>query len=327
MHKKIIARLSVFLIVAVALTACQKEVKQDTGSGDQKITVSSEQPSEKVLIKHSKGETEVPAHPKKVIVFDTAILDSLDFLGVDIAGVPRTGTPFPANIAKFKDEKYINAGTLQEPDFETISAVQPDLIIGSGRADKAYSELSSIAPTIVLSIDYKNYLDSLKDRTLTAAQLFGKKQEALQYFAILDQEIATTKAKASKAGTALFVMVNGGKISAYGPGSRFGFIFDVLGMEPVASFADNQNHGNVISLEYILEKNPDWIFVLDRETAIGESQQNVAAKKVLENELINKTKAKQKNQIIYVDAPALYIAGGLRTYQNYVHMVDEVVSR
>ncbi len=53
----------------------------------------------------------------------------------------------------------------------------------------------------------------------------------------------------------------------------------------------------------------------------------MAAKKVLENELINKTKAKQKNQIIYVDAPALYIAGGLRTYQNYVHMVDEVVSR
>lgn len=317
------SKLCLSLTVIGILAACQPKTAQTTASETQTNNTAVDQ----IIIQHSKGSTEVPTHPKKVIVFDTALLDSLDLIGAEVAGVPQTGAPLPSTLTKYKSAKYINAGTLQEPDFEAISAAEPDLIIGSGRTDKAYDELASIAPTIVLSVDRSRFLDSLKERTLTAAKLFDKEQVAQEQIDSLDQEIAKTKIKASKAGTALFLMVNGGKISAYGPGSRFGFIFDTLDMQPAASFSDNGNHGNIVSLEYILEMNPDWIFVLDRETAIGESQENIAAKKVLDNALINKTKAKKNDQIVYLNSPDLYIAGGIRTYQNLVRLIDTALSR
>lgn len=326
-QKQFITTFCISLVTISFLTACQPKETQTSVSDTQAGTTLSNIKVDNVMLRHSKGDTKIPASPKKVIVFDTALLDSLDLIGVEVAGVPQSGAPFPQTLSKYKDAKYINAGTLQEPDFETISAAAPDLIIGSGRADKAYDELARIAPTIVLSVDQSRFLDSLKERTLTAAKLFDKEQAAQKQIDILDQEIAKTKVKASKAGTALFLMVNGGKISAYGPGSRFGFIFDTLGMQPATIFSDNGNHGNIVSLEYILAMNPDWIFVLDRETAIGESQENIAAKKVLDNSLINKTKAKNNDRIIYLNAPDIYIAGGIRTYQNLVERVNTALSR
>ncbi|WP_434777786.1 siderophore ABC transporter substrate-binding protein [Neisseria sp. Ec49-e6-T10] len=283
--------------------------------------------SKMVSLEHVRGTTQIPEHPQKVIIFDMALLDTLDLLGVEVAGVPQASTSFPKNIAKYKDPKYINAGTLFEPNFENISNANPDLIIGSGRAEKAFSELEKIAPTIDLSLDNSHFLESLKARAQTAGKIFGKEAQAAKQIELLDQSIEKTKEKSSQAGTALVLMISGGKISAYGPGSRFGFVFDSLSFKPAANFPSEGRHGNVVSPEFILETNPDWIFVIDRDTAIGESEANAAAKKVLDNQLINKTKAQENNHIIYLDSPALYIAGGLRTYQELVKQIDEVLSK
>lgn len=282
---------------------------------------------ERVLIKHTRGETEVPAHPHKVIVFDTALLDSLALLDVPIAGVPQPKIPFPEGIARYKDKRYLNVGTLQEPNFEAINAAEPDLIISSGRAERAYDELLAIAPTIEFSVDWKNFRQSFGDQLLTVARLFDKEDQARQELEKLDKAIAETKLKASKAGSALFILVTGGRISAYGPGSRFGFIFDELGMQPAGTFADQGLHGNLISMEYVRELDPEWIFVLDRDTAIGESQANAAAKKVMDNELIQATKAFKDNHVVYVDSSSLYLAGGLQSLQELVRTVNEAVSR
>ena len=45
---------------------------------------------------------------------------------------------------------------------EKIFELNPDLIIISGRQADYYEELSKIAPTINLSIDNKNYLESFE---------------------------------------------------------------------------------------------------------------------------------------------------------------------
>lgn len=323
------------LAVVLGLSACDQK-SQTAGSastGQQTLAAVAEESTQPttVVITHAKGQTEVPAHPKRVIVFDTALLDSLGFIGVreEIIGVPQPKMPFPAVLAQYQDKKYLNAGTLQEPDFEAISGVDPDLIIASGRADRAYDELSKIAPTVTLSVDWANYYDSMRDVTLTAARLFDKEEEANTAFDDLDELVQETKAKASEAGTAVFIMVNGGKMSAYGAGSRFGFIFDVLGMKPATNLVvqGQGTHGNVISMEYLLETNPDWIFVLDRESAIGESSDNAAARQVMDNEIVRQTKAYQNGHIIYVDSQALYLAGGLGTYHEFVKSVDEAISR
>src|SRR5690606_27830152 len=102
-----------------------------------------------VEIRHAAGTTEVPANPKKVVVFDLAAFDILATLGVEVAGVPSSR--LPPHLARFEDKRYLRAGTLFEPDFEAINAVGPDLIIVAGRSQSKYQELSQLAPTLDLT--------------------------------------------------------------------------------------------------------------------------------------------------------------------------------
>ncbi|MDM3766469.1 ABC transporter substrate-binding protein, partial [Proteus mirabilis] len=80
------------------------------------------------------------------------------------------------------------------------------------------------------------FIDSLTERTTTLGQIFGQEEQAKKLLADFNSKIDTGKAKTPDAGKAMVVLVSGGKISAYGPGSLFGFIYDVLGFEPAYTF-------------------------------------------------------------------------------------------
>ena len=43
-----------------------------------------------MTIEHKYGEAVIEKNPEKVVVFDFGILDTLDELGVEVAGVPQT---------------------------------------------------------------------------------------------------------------------------------------------------------------------------------------------------------------------------------------------
>ncbi|GJM75014.1 hypothetical protein HMSSN036_72300 [Paenibacillus macerans] len=59
-------------------------------------------------------------------------------------------------------------------------------------------------------------------------------------------------------------------MSAYGPGSRFGLIHDVFGVPAVDDTIEASTHGQSISFEYVAEKNPDYLFVVDRDAVVTE---------------------------------------------------------
>lgn len=276
-------------------------------------------------IVHAAGTTGIPVHPKKVIVFDTVSLDTMDALGIPVAGVPRNNVAFPSFLAKYQKGSYINAGGLFEPDFQGLSAEEPDLILGGGRAKKAYGELSKIAPTLDLEIDDSRYVDSLRERTLQIGDIFGKQAEAKAALDALEAQAAKVRAKADKAGTALVVMVNGGRMAAYGPGTRFGYLYDGLGFKPAIDLPEKGLHGNVMSFELLQKADPDWLFVISRDAAIG-TQGAVSAQQVLDNELVAKTKAKQKGHIVYLDSAEMYLAGGLQTLTHLTQTVDQALS-
>jgi len=275
-----------------------------------------------VSIKHEQGTTQVPVNPKKVIVLNPSTLDIVDALNILVAGVPQNSTHLPPFLAKYSGKEYLNAGTLFEPDYEALSNAKPDLIIAGGRARDAYNKLSAIAPTIALDIDSQHFVDSLTERTEQLGSIFDKQQEAKTLLDNFNQKITEVKAKSANAGSAMVVMISGGKMSAYTPGSRFGFVFDVLGFKPAANFTQTGRHGNVVSSEFILQTNPQWLFVLDRDNAIGRNE-GQSAQQVLDNPLIAKTDAWKNKHIVYLDSASLYIAGGV---QSYSQLMDKISS-
>src|SRR5699024_10753826 len=119
----------------------------------------------------------------------------------------------------------------------------------------------------------------------------------------------------------LIVLVTHYKIMVYGPRSRFGLIHDVLGVNPVDEDIERSTHGMNVSFEYVTEQDPDLLYVIDRGAAIGEES---AAEIVVENKLMEKTKAYKEDNIIYLDSEYWYLSGGgLELVSKMVEEVDE----
>lgn len=305
--------LSSLLTAALALTGCDN-------ASDNKV----ETPT--MSIEHAQGTTQVPLNPKTVIILNPSTLDNADALDIQVAGVPQTSTHLPSFLSKYSDKAYLNTGTLFEPDYEALSRANPDLIIAGGRAADVYDKLSAIAPTIALDVDPNNFVQSLTHRTEQLASIFAKQEQAKKIIDDFTAKIEQVKPKSANAGSAMMLMISGGKISAYSPGSRFGFIFDQLGFKAAADFPQSGRHGNVVTAEFILNANPDWLFVLDRDNAIGAAE-GQPAQQVLDNALIHKTNAWQNGQIIYLDSSSLYIAGGIQSYSRLMDQVNEALDK
>ena len=276
---------------------------------------------EEVVIQHAQGETAVPLNPQTVVVMDYSILDTLDSIGAPVSGVLQ-GSLMPAHLEKYNGEAYTNAGSLFEPDFEAINALEPDLIIVALRSATSYEPLSEIAPTIDLTVDDANFLESMAQHAASLGTIFGKEAEVAEQLAAIDEQVTAVSEKAAASeGNALIIMTSGGEVSAFGPGSRFGMIHDLLGVTPVVEDVEAATHGDAISYEFILEQNPDLLYVFDRDAAIG--AEGEAATQMLDNELIHATDAWENDNIVYLDTALWYLANsGLTTFPTMLGEVD-----
>lgn len=297
--------LLVIAICIVALGACGKGADQ-AASSDQKMT-----------IKHELGSTDVVKDPKKIVVFDFGTLDTLDELGIEVAGLPKE--IIPAYLKKYKADQYTNVGSLKEPNFEAISELAPDVILISGRQADLYKEFSKIAPTIYMGIDTQDYIPSFKHNVTTLGELFGKEDEAATALKEIDQQIAAVKADAKQAPESLVLIAGDKSMSAYGPGSRFGLIYDALGLTAVDTTLDQAVHGQDVSYEYIVKKNPGILFVIDRGEAIGEG---ASAKQAIDNDLLKNVDAVKTNKVVYLSGDVWYLSGG--GIQSIEKMIEEV---
>lgn len=311
--------LSVMLIIAaVMFTACGTKEGSQSGGNDANDT---EKQAEELTIKHEYGEVTIKKNPEKVVVFDFGVLDTLDELGVNVTGVPQT--TIPAYLEKYAGNEYTNVGSLKEPDFEAIHGLKPDVIFISARQAELYDQFAEIAPTVFMGIDYSNHMESFKVNMNTIGEIFDKEEEVKAELDEIDSQIAFVKEKAeSMDKKALTVLANEGKVSAYGPGSRFGWIHDELGFKAADENIEVSTHGQGISFEYILETNPDILFVIDRSAAIEENA--APAKEAVENDLVKKTNAYKDGKIIYLDADYWYLSGGgLQSIKEMIKSVEQ----
>lgn len=298
--------LIVLLVTSLALVGCNSQ--STTGDSQDLITIS-----------HELGETRVKENPERVVVFDYGLLDILDNLDIDIVGLPKQTRP--DYLDQYKSDDYTDVGSLKEPNFEKIYELDPDLILISGRQGDLYEEFEEIAPTVYLNINEGKYLDAFKNNIETIGKIFNKEEEVEREIEEIEEAINKLNEKAqAKDKNALFVMANDGNLSAYGLGSRFGVLYEEFGLEPVDKDIDSSTHGQKITFEYIVEKDPDYIYVMDRAAVTGG---DISAKQVMENDLIERTTAYQEDNIVYLDAHIWYVSsGGIYGTQKMIEEID-----
>ena len=315
---------SVFMTLscAFALAACGG---QDGSASVQAGSAAAEVPAGSVKVQTAHGEAVVPQNPERVAVYDLGAVDTLSKLGV------KTGASVDSQNLAYLDaplKDAVKAGTLFEPNYEALNAYNPQLIvIGSRMAkDKVSSELAKLAPTIDMTAQTDNMKESAKARIDAYAKIFGKQAEGDALKAEIDKTFADAKAAAQGKGKGLVILVNAGKLSAFGPDSRLGgWIHRDIGVPAVDEAIKEGSHGQPVSFEYIKEKNPDWLFVLDRSAAIGEEGQ--AAREVLNNPLVAQSTAWKKGQVVYLPPETYLATGGAQELLNAGNLLKDAFSQ
>ncbi|WP_437880398.1 siderophore ABC transporter substrate-binding protein [Pseudomonas sp. LRF_L74] len=281
--------------------------------------VSLAQAASAVEVQHAQGTTSLSQPPKRVVVLDLVALDDLDALGVDVAGV--AGNTFPDYLERYGKAPYATLGTLFEPDYEALNRTRPDLIIVGGRSSAKFAQLSRIAPTIDLFEDNAQPVATTLKNLNMLAGIFGKQARAQELAMSLQQRLASVRKQTAERGRGLVVLVTGGKLSAYGPGSRFGLLHSELGVPVAIDGLSTSLHGESINAELIMKSDPDWLFVVDRDAAIGQSG---AAQQVLDNALVRRTQAWKRAQVVYLDPINWYlVGGGIQALQRMIEQVGE----
>jgi len=298
--------IAVALLGVLLFAACGGDDDAEAAEPTQGTTQASDaSPTEagptEIEVTHYSGTDTVPVNPQTVVVFDLGVFLTLHALGVEVDGLGAVGTPVPDEFkAAVESSNLTPVGTAFEPDYEAVNALEPDLIIVATRSSATYPEMKKIAPTIDLTLDNANYLESFRERHEVLGKIFGVEDKVAAELAKLDAEIDEVAELAPEAGSALIVMTNGAEVSAYGPGSRFGLVHDVFGYEAAdESLERDATHGDVISFEFILEAAPDVLFVVDRTASIGDEGES--AEQVLDNELVRQTPAWQNDRVVYTN--------------------------
>ena len=281
---------------------------ESSASSESSTASTSESDPESVTIttlngERANAELEVPYNPERLAVMDLATLDILDNLGVGdrVVGVSK-GSSIDYLQSYVTNDEIVNLGTIKEADMEAVMECEPDVIFIGGRLSSQYDALSEIAPVVYLGTDTEiGVVQSIEQNATTIASLFGLEEQVADLMADFDARIETLKTFA-EGKTAIVGMVNAGGFSVLGNDGRCSIIGMEIGFENIGVDAniDTATHGNEASYEFVVEKNPDYLFALDRDAAIGTEGAQLAAE-VLDNELINMTDAAQNGNVIVLE--------------------------
>ena len=272
-----------------------------------------------VTIDTIRGDVDLPINPHPIAVYDMTLMQDLAALGVPVDGLPDNLRLDNLKAADTPESKKI--GTLFEPDMEALNEMQPKAILVGSRMAEKYDTLSQMAPTLDLTLDTANIYESSKQRLADLGRLFGKADKAQVLQKDIDDAIEKAKTASAGKGNGLVVLVNGNKISTYGADSRFGFIHTVFGIPAADSQIEEARHGQPVSFEYLQKINPDWLFVLDRTSAIGE--EGDGADVVLDNPLVHQTTAWKNDNIVYLSPDSYLAFGGYYQWLKDANLVAE----
>lgn len=133
----------------------------------------------------------IPAHPKRIVTFDPLLTYGiLAELGVPVVGAPLFGIQDAEVRAQAEKASVVDIGHPAQPGLERVTALKPDLIIGSSEFHgQIYETVSRIAPTLLIDhIEWKEHVALL-------ARITGTSEKADRNRAAYESRLASIRAR------------------------------------------------------------------------------------------------------------------------------------
>ncbi len=328
--KKFKQIISIMAIASMSVAVVGCGASQDNNANQVEGQNKEEAKTQMVSVIDAEGksvEVEFPVDPQRIIALNWQTVDFLDSIGKgdQIVGMIKGGS-YPSHLQKYMDNKdIVNVGGMKDVDMEALMSLEPDAIFSSDRTKAQYNEFARIAPTFSAFVDYEaGFMEGYKKLAETHAQIFDVAGEVEDIIKGYEDRIAKI-AEVAEGQTALLGIFAGG-LNTLGNSGRASIVVNEMGFENLAG-GEDVNHGNISSYESWLEMDPDWMFVLDKDTAVG--TEAVSAKEQLEvnNPVISETKAFKNGQIVYLEpGAAWYIAdGGITSLDLMISCIEQGV--
>lgn len=306
-----------FMFTAFSLVSCttgdkKQEIIDKKETNENKKDIENKTIKVKTLnSKKEEIEIEVPINPSKVAVLDMASLDIIDSLGVGDSVVGSANTKIDY-LQKYMNDSVKKLGTIKEADMEAVMSIEPQIIFIGARLAENYDELSKIAPVIYLDVNPSDGVLSCTEKNANIiASIYEKENKVSELMKSFNSRLKKLN-EISKDKTAIVGLMTSGSYNVLGKDGRLSLISNEVGFNNIGvdEKIETSRHGNEVSFEFLLDKNPDYIFVMDRDAAIATEGAKLA-KEIMENELIMKTDAYKNGHIIYLANPAVwYMAEG-----------------
>jgi iron complex transport system substrate-binding protein len=135
-------------------------------------------------VAHELGAACVPPAPRRVATLDFYVYELVAALGVEPVAVNE-----PDNLPSYLGElspDVADIGTNDQPNLETLAALDPDLIIAPTYHEDVYDELSRIAPTVAV---YTSEGTRWKESLVKVGEALGKPLEAERLLAEYEERV------------------------------------------------------------------------------------------------------------------------------------------
>lgn len=284
--------------------------------------------SDTIEIEDNHGTQTVPSPPQQPASLDNRTFEVLDQWGVELVAAPQALVP--ETISYATDEDIVDIGNHREPDLEALTAAEPDVIIEGQRFRQHHDAITSLNPdTPVVALEPRE--DEQFDQELireveVLGEIFGKEDEAQALIDDFNAAIERAKEAYDSEQTVMAVNVSGGNIGYIAPsvGRTYGPIFDMLGLTPALEVEDgsSDHEGDDISVEAIADSNPDWIFVLDRDAAVGDDGATPAEKVIEESQALQNVTAITEDNVVYAPADT-YLNESIITYTEILNDIAD----
>lgn len=254
--KKLLALILTLCVLLSLLSACTKEAATESASKTGGLTKTGN-----VRFTDGMGkDITLNKNPQRVVCLYTSYLDLWDLAGGKVVGRADTKESVPAAAKNVE-----TVGLYTSPNLEKILSLQPDFIIINSKVNAQVAMIPTFEKNNIAyaALDYnvfEDYLSMLKIFTELTEREDLYQSKGLDVKEKIDSIIA--KVPKDRKPSVMLLLGSTTKVSVRLPDTTVGEMLQDLGTVNIAYDAnDKAASTEVFSMERVIEKNPDFIFV------------------------------------------------------------------
>jgi iron complex transport system substrate-binding protein len=211
-----------------------------------------------VTIQGPAGAVTIAKRPEKIVSLSPTATEMLFAIGAgpQVLAVDDQ-SDYPANAPKTKLSGY-------QPNVEAIAAYKPDLVVIANDVGNLMASLAKLNVPVLLEAAAKT-LDDSYSQISQLGTATGRAPGAASVVSSMKADVKRLTSNAASAGASIYHELDNTYFSATSK-TFIGQVYSLFGLRNIADAADKTGSGYPqLSAEYILDANPDLIFLADAQ--------------------------------------------------------------